>query len=172
MIESLMKFNHYRMRGHRINMELVDKNCPQCNAIKNQQHIITCPTTYNMIENMKEELTKKLNKVPTYNEDKVLITELVDEIEVFLRIGQANRTNQAIIGFDSLFQGFIIYNQNRIKVNSRFEDYNKIIINHYILYYKQCWDHRNIIANDKYKKAERIRTQYIEEFREAQRNLH
>ena len=42
---------------------------------------------------MKEELIKKLNKVPTYNKDKVLITELVDEIEVFLRIGQANRIN-------------------------------------------------------------------------------
>ena len=52
---------------------------------------------------MKEELIKKLNKVPTNNEDKVLIIELVDEIEVFLRMGQVNRTNQAIIGINSYF---------------------------------------------------------------------
>ena len=77
---------------------------------------------------MKSELVNNLRKIPTYDKDEPLITELVNEIESYLWSGTANRTNQIIICFDSLFYGFIIKNWSGIEVNLKFEDYNKIII--------------------------------------------
>ena len=103
---------------------------------------------YHQIDSMKSELINNLRKIPTYDEDELLITELVNEIESYLCSGIANRINQTIISFDSLFHGFIAKNQSGMEVNSKFEDYNKIIIKHYVLYYKLCWEQRNEIAND------------------------
>ena len=35
MIKSAIKFNHYRIRDHKVNNALVDQNYPQYNAIEN-----------------------------------------------------------------------------------------------------------------------------------------
>ena len=88
-----MKFNRYRIRDYKVNKELVNENYPYYNTIENQQHVITCPAIYNMINNMTSKLIIKLSKVPTYNEDEEIIKELVEEIKVYLWTGQANRTN-------------------------------------------------------------------------------
>ena len=37
---------------------------------------------------------------------------------------------------------------------------------------RQCWEYRNLVANDEQKQVERIRTQYAKEFREVQNNPH
>ena len=42
-------------------------------------------------------------KIPKYDEDEECVNELIDEIEVFLKMGTALNTNQAIIGFTALF---------------------------------------------------------------------
>ena len=78
----------------------------------------------------------KLMKILKYDEDEEFINELIDEIEVFLRTDIAVNTNQAIIGFAALFQGFIIRNQSGVELNSKFEDYNRIIVKHYVYYYR------------------------------------
>ena len=97
---------------------------------------------------MKSKHVNNLRKIPTYNKDELLITELVNEIESYLQSGIANRTNQTIISFDSLFRRFIIKNWSGMEVNSKFEDCNKITIKQHVLYYELCWEQRNEIAND------------------------
>ena len=44
----------------------------------------------------------KLKKILKYNEDKECVNELINKIEVFLRMDTAVNTNQAIIGFAAL----------------------------------------------------------------------
>jgi len=121
---------------------------------------------------MKNEMKDKLIKILKYDEDKECVNELIDEIEVFLRMGTAVNTNQAIISFAALFQGFIVRNWSSVEFSSKFEDYNRIIVKYCVCYYRQCWEHRNSITNDEQKQAERIRTWYAEEFREVQNNSH
>ena len=99
-----MKFNHYRIRDYKINNELVDERYPYCNSVEDWQHVVRCPATHKFIIPMKEEITAKLKKVPNYNKDEEYIIELIDEIEAFLRIDTANRTNQTIIRFIALFR--------------------------------------------------------------------
>ena len=102
--------------------------------------MIIYPATHHQINRMKSELVNNLKKIPIHDEDELLITELVNEIESYLQSGIVNRINQTIIGFNSLFCGFIVKNWNSMELNSKFEDYNKIIIKYCIFYYKLCWE--------------------------------
>ena len=78
----------------------------------------------------------KLMKIPKYDEDEECINELINKIKVFLRMGMAMNINQAIIGFATLFQGFILRNWSSVELNSKFEDYNRIIVKYCVYYYR------------------------------------
>ena len=55
--------------------------------------MITCPATHEFIETIIIKMKDKIKKIPTYDKDKEFVTKLVDEIEVFLRMGTTNHTN-------------------------------------------------------------------------------
>ena len=87
---------------------------------------------------MKDKLETKLRKVPTYQQDVSDMIKFIKKIVLFLQMRSANRMNQAILRYKSLFQGFIIKNWQSVELSNRDEDYNKIIIKYCVLYYKKC----------------------------------
>ena len=87
---------------------------------------------------MKGELMNKLCEVETFKNDEVGIIELVNDIGIYLQIGNKIETNQVIIRYENLFHRFIMWNWQGNINDNRYEDYNKIIVKCYVLYYKRC----------------------------------
>ena len=64
-------------------------------------------------------------------------------------------TNQEMIGIVSLFRGYAVKVWKGIDFSSRkYHCLNKILIEHCVLYYKKCWDHRNKVLHDEGKQKQ------------------
>ena len=53
-------------------------------------------------------------------------------------------TSQQYISMKELFRGFVVKDQEEVNFNcNKFRDLNKVFIVNEVLFYKECWVHRN-----------------------------
>ena len=74
---------------------------------------------------------------------------MIDDIEKFLTGEDPNQTNQILVGYETLFCGFVVRSQYSLDDNNKYKDLNKILIVNYMYYYQKYWRHWNDIAHNK-----------------------
>ena len=94
----------------------------------------------------------------------------MNNINLFLQNEQPENINQAVIGYDALFYGYIVKSWFGNDLNSRYEDYNKMLIYHCVMFYKECWDMRCQITNDEEKQRNRVENWYRNKWNAARNN--
>jgi hypothetical protein len=137
MIKCCAKFNMHGTKDRVINPNMVSQLCPRCNAIKTWSYVITCPSTHRFIKEWIEDIRMKLKKEDSRNENKADINRMITDIKQFLYGDDPSQTNQALIGYKSLFRGFIVRNWSGVQDSNRYEDLNKIIVKHCVYYYQK-----------------------------------
>jgi hypothetical protein len=80
-----------------------------------------------------------LIKVDNNNEHEESIEILLMDISQFLQGENLVNTNQALIGYDGLFHGFVIKIWRESIDSNSFEDLNKVLSYYYVMYYVKFW---------------------------------
>ena len=111
----------YGKKDSIVNNNMVSSSCSHYNDIESWSHIIQCSATHNLIDKQIENLQMKLIKTDYKKTNKTEIVLITNDIKQYLYGHQPSNTNQAIIGYINLFQGFIVKTQIGTSNNSEYE---------------------------------------------------
>ena len=141
-------FNHHGKRDKMLNRYSSDR-CISCGALEDWLHVLRCPSTIKLrdkwLHTIKKELQRKIKNQVILND----AYRFVEDIYSYLNGSTNVPGSQNIIGFNSLFQGFVV--KDWFGANSdetKYHQSNKIIIKYCVHLYHDCWLQRNKLMQE------------------------
>ena len=154
-----LKLELQQMKKLKPSKEMINKkntgdDCPRCSQPETWDHVVKCSKTIEIRRQYVSNLFKEMMKANKGQIETREILDMIEDILVYLENGDPEEyeTSQQYIGIDQLFQGFVVRDwKGSDFLCNKYGVLNKILVYHSVIFYKDCWKHRNEEYHDQVK---------------------
>ena len=133
--------------------------CPRCNEIETWDHVIKCKSVRSMQREFIRNITVELFKANKGRVDEEIILNMIEDIVVYFDDGKEEKyaSSQQYGGIRELFRRYIVKDWAAADFNcEKYRELNKIVIVKAVMFYRECWKHRNKEFHNEAKQRIRI----------------
>ena len=133
--------NQCGVRDAMINGNLTGMECPRCNEIETQYHVIICKSVRQMQRDFIPNVTKELLQANKEQVDNETILDMIEDIVVHFENSneEEHASTQQCIGMRELLRGCIVKDLRESNFNcDRHRELNKIMVVKAVIFYNEC----------------------------------